>query len=90
MLFDPWMINTLADRFPEFHGRPSFLAMPPALGQNIEYDRTSVSRDCTFYSPVQIGRLAPYRDDGANTEYLCQSSLKLTQYTYTRLPVPAP
>ena len=64
--------------------------MPPALGQNpnvIEYGERPF-RDCTFILHTDIG-LAPYRD-GANAEYLCQSSLKLTQYTGARLPIVAP
>lgn len=90
MLFDPWMIRTLAESFPDwtFHLFGHAARLGTKHPNVIEYGERPFLEIVPFILHADIG-LAPYRD-GANAEYLCQSSLKLTQYTYARLPIVAP
>ncbi|MDY0029083.1 MAG: hypothetical protein RBR86_03975 [Pseudobdellovibrionaceae bacterium] len=90
MLFDPWMIRTLAESFPDwtFHLFGHAARLGTQHQNVIEYGERPFAEIVPFIKYADIG-LAPYRN-GKNAEYLCQSSLKLTQYTYAGLPIVAP
>jgi 2-beta-glucuronyltransferase len=90
MLFDANAIAFLADRYPDwtFHlfGR----------GAKLDRDRQNVKTHgevpfntlIPYLKHADIG-LAPYRP-AVNADYVSQSSLKMIQYTYCRLPIVAP
>ena len=90
MLFDAHVIDTLAAAYPDwtFHlfGKK---AVPSDRRANIVvHGEVAFETIVPFIKFADIG-LAPYRrSDGA--DYLSQSSLKMIQYTYCRLPIVAP
>lgn len=90
MLFDEEVIATLAKNFPDwtFHlfGRKAHLSTP--LPNVISYGETPIRKLTAYIRHADIG-LAPYRT-APNCEYLSQSSLKMVQYTYCKLPIVAP
>lgn len=90
MLFDQNTVSTLAENFPDwtFHlfGKQAKLTQP--LPNVIEYGEKAFDKLVPYLQHADIG-LAPY----SNTKeagYLSQSSLKLVQYTYCRLPIVTP
>ncbi|MGV8937229.1 MAG: hypothetical protein ACOH2J_08915 [Allorhizobium sp.] len=90
MLFDSDVIETLAEAFPEwtFHlfGKKAHLDKPRA--NVVAHGEVAFETIVPFIKFADIG-LAPYRlSDSA--DYLSQSSLKMIQYTYCRLPIVAP
>lgn len=90
MLFDARVIDTLAAAYPDwtFHlfGKK---AVPSELCTNIVvHGEVAFETIVPFIKFADIG-LAPYgRSEGA--DYLSQSSLKMIQYSYCRLPIVAP
>ena len=90
MLFDAHVIDTLAAAYPDwtFHlfGKK---AVPSDRRANIVvYGEVAFETIVPFIKFADIG-LAPYRrSDGA--DYLSQSSLKMIQYSYCRLPIVGP
>lgn len=90
MLFDARVIDTLAAAYPDwaFHlfGKK---AVPSERRANIVvHGEVAFETIVPFIKFAEIG-LAPYRrSDGA--DYLSQSSLKMIQYSYCRLPIVAP
>lgn len=90
MLFDARVIDTLAVAYPDwtFHlfGKK---AVPSERRANIvAHGEVAFETIVPFIKFADIG-LAPYgRSDGA--DYLSQSSLKMIQYSYCRLPIVAP
>ncbi len=90
MLFDGDTIRDLAAAYPDwtFHlfGKGARLETPmPNVKEYGEYPFDAL---VPYLKHADIG-LAPYRY-GPDREYLSQSSLKLVQYTYCRLPIVAP
>lgn len=90
MLFDADMIETLADAFPDwtFHlfGKKARLDKPHA--NVVTHGEVAFETIVPFIKFADIG-LAPYRNSDS-ADYLSQSSLKMIQYTYCRLPIVAP
>ncbi|MBV2183539.1 MAG: hypothetical protein KUL88_03215 [Rhizobium sp.] len=90
MLFDAQVIDTLAVAYPDwtFHlfGKK---AVPSERRANIVvHGEVAFETIVPFIKFADIG-LAPYRrSDGA--DYLSQSSLKMIQYSYCRLPIVGP
>lgn len=90
MLFDARVIDVLAAAYPDwtFHlfGKR---AVPSERRANIvAHGEVAFETIVPFIKFADIG-LAPYRrSDGA--DYLSQSSLKMIQYSYCRLPIVAP
>jgi 2-beta-glucuronyltransferase len=90
MLFDARVIDTLAAAYPDwtFHlfGKK---AVPSERRTNIVvHGEVAFETIVPFIKFADIG-LAPYgRSEGA--DYLSQSSLKMIQYSYCRLPIVAP
>ena len=90
MLFDPELIDVLSVSFPEwnFHvfGRN---AKPSQMRSNIVvHGEVPFSAIVPFIKFADIG-LASYRPS-KDADYLSQSSLKMIQYSYCRLPIVAP
>lgn len=90
MLFDGDAVSLLAERFPDwtFHlfGRNTRIT---AIKPNIIFYGERALTDIIPYLHHADVALAPYRQEAGN-DYLAQSSLKMLQYTYCRLPVAAP
>mgnify|MGYP001398934332 CR=1 FL=1 len=90
MLFDAESISTFAQAYPDwtFHlfGRNSKL--PVKLANVIEHGEVPFATLVPYLRHADIG-IAPYRD-APFVSYISQSSLKLVQYTYCRLPIVAP
>jgi 2-beta-glucuronyltransferase len=90
MLFDAATIETLAKRFPDwtFHlfGRRATLDQPSA---NVRiHGETPFETVAAYIKYADVG-IAPYLPK-ADADYLSQSSLKMIQYTYCKLPIVAP
>lgn len=90
MLFDAGAIETMADANPDwtFHlfGKKAAPGRPRA--NIVVHGEVAFETIVGFIKFADIG-LAPYRA-GENADYLSQSSLKMIQYTYCRLPIVAP
>jgi 2-beta-glucuronyltransferase len=90
MLFDPQSVLALAKNFPDwnFHlfGKGATLLHPVA--NVIEYGERPFEDLVPYLQHADIG-IAPY-GNSTEAEYLSQSSLKLVQYTYCRLPIVTP
>lgn len=90
MQFDARAIEALAKKFPDWHfhlfGRKSRITKD--LLNVTAHGEFALADLVPYIKFADIG-IAPYAhsDDG---EYLSQSSLKLVQYTYCRLPIVAP
>lgn len=87
---DTGAIRTMASAFPDvvFHvfGKLHFAAVD--LPNVVNHGEVAFSSLATFIRHADVG-IAPYKlKEGA--EYLSQSSLKMIQYTYCRLPIVAP
>lgn len=90
MLFDPQVLETLADNFPEwtFHLFGKKSTLDHSKVNVIEHGEKPFEQLIPFLKHADIG-IAPYKE-APRVEYISQSSLKLVQYTYCRLPVVAP
>jgi 2-beta-glucuronyltransferase len=90
MLFDAATVKYLATRFPDwtFHlfGKKSIL--DKKFPNVREYGEVPFDSLIPYIRYADIG-LAPYAED-EKASYLSQSSLKMVQYTYCRLPIVAP
>lgn len=90
MLFNASVIETLARQFPDwtFHlfGKGARLEQP--IGNVIEHGEQPFARLLPYLKHADIG-IAPYRE-APGVDYISQSSLKMIQYTYCRLPIVAP
>ena len=90
MLFDADTVLLLATTFPKwtFHlfGKKAKLDNPPS--NVIAYGERPFDFIVPFIQHADIG-LAPYRN-AVNADYLSQSSLKMNQYSYCKLPILAP
>lgn len=90
MLFDQDVLKALARSNPDwtFHlfGRKAQLDTPVA--NVIAHGETPFETVAGYIRHADIG-IAPYQD-GKGASYLSQSSLKMIQYTYCRLPIVAP
>lgn len=90
MLFNPRVIETLARRFPDwtFHlfGKRARLAEP--LANVREHGEQPFDQLVPYIKFADIG-IAPYFE-APGVDYISQSSLKMIQYTYCRLPIVAP
>lgn len=90
MLFDAHAIEVLAKAYPDwtFHlfGKKSALENP--LLNVIAHGEVSFAHLVPYLLYADIG-LAPYKD-APDAEYLSDSSLKLVQYTWCKLPIVAP
>jgi 2-beta-glucuronyltransferase len=90
MLFDAHAVAVLAASFPDwtFHlfGKKAMLEKPPA--NVITHGEVPFEQVVGYIKFADIG-LAPYLESG-DADYLSQSSLKMIQYTYCRLPIIAP
>jgi 2-beta-glucuronyltransferase len=89
MLFDAHAVETLAGAAPDwtFHvfGRK---AKTQATTNIILHGEQAFETIIPYLQHADLG-LAPYRP-APEADYLSQSSLKMTQYTYCRLPIIAP
>lgn len=90
MLFDEQVLAVLAEGNPDwtFHlfGRKARLGRP--FANVVTHGEVPFSEIAAYIRHADIG-IAPYRNaEGA--DYLSQSSLKMIQYTYCRLPIVAP
>jgi 2-beta-glucuronyltransferase len=90
MLFDAQTVSLMARAFPDwtFHlfGKQARLA--EAAANVIAHGEVAFGEIVAYIKFADIG-LAPYLA-GASADYLAQSSLKMIQYTYCRLPIVAP
>lgn len=90
MLFDAQVIDTLAAAYPEwtFHlfGKKAVPSVPRA--NIVVHGEVAFETIVPFIKFADVG-LAPYRQSEA-ADYLSQSSLKMIQYSYCRLPIVAP
>jgi len=90
MLFDDRVFLTLARQFPDwtFHLFGTYATLSTKLPNVIEYGRKPFQELVPYMEHADIG-IAPY-SPGRGADYLSQSSLKMIQYTYCRLPILAP
>jgi 2-beta-glucuronyltransferase len=90
MLFDAGTIATLADAYPDwtFHLFGRNATLPYKVDNVVEHGEVQFARLVPYLLHADIG-IAPYRD-APFVSYISQSSLKLVQYTYCRLPIVAP
>ncbi|MCM2294734.1 hypothetical protein NAC44_20615 [Allorhizobium sp. BGMRC 0089] len=90
MLFDAGAIEVMAAAFPEwtFHLFGRKAEPQQQRGNIIVHGEQPFAAIIPFLKHADLG-LAPYRD-GAGAAYLSQSSLKMIQYSYCRLPIVAP
>lgn len=90
MLFDADMVATLARNFPDwtFHlfGKKAVLA--ESFPNVLTHGEKPFGQIIPYIQHADIG-IAPYRP-APNADYLSQSSLKMIQYSYCRLPIVAP
>ena len=90
MLFDAGVIEGLADAFPDwtFHLFGKLARLEKDRENVVTHGEVAFDTIVPYIKFADIG-LAPYRlSDSA--DYLSQSSLKMIQYTYCRLPIVAP
>ena len=91
MLFDAKSVAIMAEKFPDwtFHlfGRGARMESP--IANVIEHGEKPFDNIVPYLQHADIG-LAPYGVTKEDTGYLSQSSLKLVQYTYCRLPIVTP
>ncbi len=90
MLFDAGAITTLARNFPDwaFHLFGKTAMLEEALPNVIAHGEKPFAQTIPYIQHADIG-IAPYRP-APNADYLSQSSMKMMQYTYCRLPIVAP
>jgi 2-beta-glucuronyltransferase len=90
MLFDAWALDVLAEAYPDWN----FHIFGVGAAARVPRKNVMVCGEKAFADLVPYLRyadigLAPYRDS-RDAIYLSQSSLKMIQYTYCRLPILAP
>ncbi|MFC3607950.1 GumK N-terminal domain-containing glycosyltransferase [Stutzerimonas tarimensis] len=90
MLFNAPVIETLARQFPDwtFHLFGKGARLPQPLPNVVEHGEQPFARLLPYLKFADIG-IAPYRE-APGVDYISQSSLKMIQYTYCRLPIVAP
>ena len=90
MLFDAKSIEIMAEHFPlwSFHLFGKGAKLTKKLPNVIEYGERPFFELVPYIQYADIG-LAPYKT-APSADYLSQSSLKMIQYTYCRLPILAP
>lgn len=90
MLFDADTITFLAERHPDvdFHLIGSKAVIERKLSNVHEHGEQPFDKVAAFIKYADVG-IAPYRHK-AGAEYLGESSLKMIQYSYCRLPILAP
>jgi len=90
MLFDARMVEMLSEQFPDwtFHLFGHHAKLGRQYRNVVEYGEMPYDRIIPYLRHADVG-LAPYRPV-EGSDYIAQSSLKLAQYTYCRLPVVAP
>jgi 2-beta-glucuronyltransferase len=90
MLFNPQVIETLAESFPEwtFHLFGKNARIGCSMPNVIEHGEQPFQALVSYLKYADIG-IAPYHD-APSVGYISQSSLKMVQYTYCQLPIVAP
>jgi len=90
MLFNAKVIQNLAKNFPDwtFHLFGKEARLPSPMNNVVEHGEQPFSSLVPYLVHADIG-IAPYRD-APSVAYISQSSLKMVQYTYCRLPIIAP
>ncbi|PZQ43200.1 MAG: hypothetical protein DI551_12560, partial [Micavibrio aeruginosavorus] len=90
MLFDAEAIRTMANAYPDwtFHLFGKNAKLEPDMPNVIAYGERPFDALVPYIKHADIG-LAPYRP-APDADYLSQSSMKMIQYTYCRLPILAP
>ncbi|MGI4848514.1 MAG: hypothetical protein ACRYGK_10335 [Janthinobacterium lividum] len=91
MLFDPDFFVSASRQFPEvrFHVIGSGAARHPAYGENvITYDEMPHRQTLPYIKHASFG-IAPYRPENL-PRYLADTSLKLMQYDFFKLPAVCP
>ena len=90
MLFDADAIDVMAAANPDwmFHLFGAKAEPRQARANIVAHGEQPFERIVPFIKFADLG-IAPYRD-GARADYLSQSSLKMIQYSYCRLPIVAP
>ena len=90
MLFDPWVLEGLAESFPDWQFHVFGVGSVPAKAKPnmIVHGEQPFSTIIPYIQHADIG-LAPYRRS-SDAGYLSQSSLKMIQYTYCRLSIVVP
>lgn len=90
MLFSQKVIRVLAEKFPDwtFHLFGKNAVVKNKMKNIVEHGEQPFSHIAPFMTHADIG-IAPYKP-APNADYLSQSSLKMMQYTYCKLPIVAP
>lgn len=90
MLFDERSVKILAEAFPDwtFHLFGKQAKVYSAFSNIVMHGERPFDEIIPYICHADIG-LAPYRP-APNADYLSQSSMKMIQYTYCRLPIIAP
>jgi 2-beta-glucuronyltransferase len=90
MLFDAHAISVLAGANPDwtFHLFGKKAVLEPSPANVVAHGEVPFEQIVGYIKFADIG-VAPYLESG-DADYLSQSSLKLIQYTYCRLPIVAP
>lgn len=90
MLFDARTIGALASAFPDwtFHLFGKKAKLTDAPDNVVTHGEVPFTEIVPYILHADVG-LAPYLP-GKDADYLSQSSLKMIQYTYARLPIVAP
>lgn len=90
MLFDPDIVERIAAAYPHWmlHLIGRRCRLKRALPNVIEHGEKPFAETVAFIKHAEVG-IAPYAA-APDADYLSQSSLKMIQYGYCRLPVVAP
>jgi 2-beta-glucuronyltransferase len=90
MLFDAGAISTMAGSFPDwtFHLFGRLARLPDRFPNVVAHGERPFDEIVGFIKFADIG-IAPYRLM-PDADYLSQSSMKMIQYSYCRLPIVAP
>ncbi|MCX8999627.1 glycosyltransferase [Rhizobiaceae bacterium BDR2-2] len=90
MLFDAEVLKTLAHGNPDwtFHLFGKKSRLDETLPNVVTHGEVPFTSVASYIRHADIG-IAPYRN-APGADYLSQSSLKMIQYTYCRLPIVAP
>ncbi len=89
MLFDPWVVETAAEQFPDVHFHVIGAGKPLRERTNLHVHAEMNYRDTVPYVRHANVGIAPYLK-APGSEYLADSSLKLAQYEYYGLPALCP
>lgn len=90
MLFDAGAVSTMAKSFPDwtFHLFGRLANLPGRFPNVVAHGEKPFDEIVGFIKFADIG-IAPYRPM-PDADYLSQSSMKMIQYSYCRLPIVAP